>query len=140
MPLAAPTRPFMSPKRRAETRFAATKAWWPRARCMPSRPPRAAWSVSKVRSSRPWAPPPVSVCRPSAGDGEYGSGGEGILLRGDPRHQRRQLLDRHEPVAGDLGEHEVDVLLRDLIEDGGLGSSRRHRIDRNVRSEERRVG
>src|SRR5262245_5567470 len=49
----------------------------------------------------------------TAGNVEHGAGREGVFLRGDPSHQRCQLLDQDEAVARDLRQHEVDMLLRD---------------------------
>ena len=42
------------------------------------------------------------------------------------------LLDRDEAAARDLRQHEVDVLLRHLVEDRGLRRRRRDAVDRDV--------
>ncbi len=51
---------------------------------------------------------------------------------GEPGHHRGQLLHQYEALLRDLRQHEVDVLLRHLVEDRGLGRRRRHRVDQDV--------
>ena len=48
------------------------------------------------------------------------------VLRRDPGDQRGDFLHLHEAVLRDLGEHEVDVLLGDLVEDRRLDRRRRN--------------
>ncbi len=43
-----------------------------------------------------------------------------------------RLFDQHEACLWNLRQHEVDVLLRHLVEDCGLGGRRCHRIDEDV--------
>ena len=63
---------------------------------------------------------------------EDGAGGEGILGRGDPGNHRRGLLDLEEAAARNAGQHVIDMLLADLIEDAGLGGGRGDAVDGDV--------
>src|SRR5688500_7605426 len=58
-----------------------------------------------------------SVGRSSARQIENGTGRERTLFRREPAYERRDLVDGAEAGHRDLRQHEVDVLLRDLIED-----------------------
>src|SRR5438270_2027030 len=73
-----------------------------------------------------------SIRRPPAGNIEYRASGEGVVGRGAPGGERRNLLGFHEARAGNFREHEIDVLGRHLIEDRGPGGRRRDGIHRDV--------
>src|SRR5664279_4504773 len=76
------------------------------------------------------------IRRAAAGNVEHRAGGEGAVLRGQPRHHRGEFLYQNETPLRNLRKHEVDVLLRQLVEDRGLGSSRGHRVDGDIVSGE----
>ena len=93
------------PEGQAETpRKAVNRVWldrsWPSHIVLPSRRP--------------------SVGRASARQVEHRAGGEGIVLADQPRDHRGGLLDLEEAAPRDPGQHVVDVLLADLVEDLGL--------------------
>src|SRR6185503_7128983 len=73
-----------------------------------------------------------SIGRPSAGNIEHRAGRERAVGRGAEGGERRDLLDGHEAAARDFRQHEVDVLLRHLVEDCGLGRRRGDAVDRDV--------
>ena len=52
--------------------------------------------------------------------------------RHQPRHHRRDLVDLDEPAARDLGQHVVDVLLADLLEDPRPRGGGRDAVDGDV--------
>ncbi len=73
-----------------------------------------------------------SVGRASAGNVEHLTCRERAVLGGREGDEGRDLLDLHEAGARDLREHEVDVLLRDLVEDRRPRSRGRDGIDGDV--------
>src|SRR2546429_100732 len=75
----------------------------------------------------------MSVGRPAARDVEHRARRKRTVLGGEPAYQGGDLVDRHEAVHRNLGEHIVDVLAGHLVEDRGLcrGAFDRGRI-RNV--------
>src|SRR5688572_11141520 len=73
-----------------------------------------------------------SVGGATAGDVEGEAGGERVLVRHDEADHRGDLLDLHEARAGNAREHEVDVLLGDLVEDRRLGGGRRDGVHGDV--------
>src|SRR5215469_5149687 len=85
-----------------------------------------------------WRPRPQarvtagSIGGPTAGNIEHRAGGKRAFARGAERDQGSNFLNRDESPARNLCEHEVDVCLRDLLEDGGLGGRGRDAVDGNV--------
>src|SRR5687767_13774403 len=73
-----------------------------------------------------------SIRRPAAADVEHGTGGKRVLFGDEPRRQRGELIDLQEASARDLREHPVEVRLRHLLEDAGLGGRRGDAVDRDV--------
>ena len=71
---------------------------------------------------------PSSVGRAAARQVEHRARRERAFLARQPADQRGDLLDRAEAPHRDLGQHEVDVLLRHLVEDGRAHRGRRHAV------------
>ena len=74
----------------------------------------------------------ISIGRPAAGNVEHRAGRERAVFRRQPCHHRREFFDQDEARLRNLRQHEVDVLLRHLVEDRGLRRRRRHRVDEDV--------
>src|SRR6187402_1474641 len=63
---------------------------------------------------------PISIRRPAAGNVEHRAGRECTILRCQPGDHRREFFHQHKPCLRYLRQHEVNVLLRHLVEDRGL--------------------
>ena len=74
----------------------------------------------------------VSIRRPPAGNVEHRAGRERAIFRRQPRHHRREFFHQHEAALRNFRQHEVDMLLRHLVEDRGLGGGRGHGVDEDV--------
>src|SRR5277367_6009590 len=79
--------------------------------------PRKSRRANFIRAS-----PLPSIRCPSAGDIEHRAGREGAILRGKPCHHGGELFHEDKTVLRDFRQHEVDMLLGELVEDRSLGS------------------
>src|SRR5258708_9121998 len=74
--------------------------------------------------------PFASVSCAATGKVEDRAGGEGAILGAGPADGGGDFLDQAEAAHGNLGQHVVDVLLRDLVENRRLHPFRRHDVNR----------
>src|SRR5260370_1272564 len=97
--------------------------------------------MSRLETSVPiviatgWAAPPASGPRPGRappGDVEAGSGREAHLLAREPADQRCDLGGLADTAEWNARRHEVDVLLRELLEDRRVDHRGRDAVDENA--------